>query len=97
MQTTHAESNSGPPRAQVANRKNGSILRRCLRQLLRDLIADTRGQDLIEYALLAGYISLVAVAAITQVGQGVSAAYANVAEVVADACGGNGTNCNGSF
>ena len=43
-----------------------------------DLAKDESGQDLIEYALLAGFISLVAVAAITSVGSGVNAIYVDV-------------------
>ncbi len=39
------------------------------------LMTDDSGQDLIEYALLAGFISLVAVAAITSVGTGVNNVY----------------------
>ena len=41
------------------------------------------GQDLIEYALLAGFISLVAVVAITQVGTGVNIVYGNINTQVA--------------
>ncbi len=39
------------------------------------LMTDDSGQDLIEYALLAGFISLVAVAAIINVGTGVNDVY----------------------
>ena len=42
------------------------------------LMSDESGQDLIEYALLAGFISLVAVVAITNVGAGVNNVYGNV-------------------
>lgn len=49
-----------------------------MRQLLVRLMRDDGGQDLIEYALLAGFISLVAVVAITNVGTGVNAVYGNV-------------------
>jgi Flp pilus assembly pilin Flp len=42
---------------------------------LRALARDTEGQDLIEYALLVGLISLVAVFAITQAGQSVLAIF----------------------
>ncbi len=52
------------------------------------LIRDDDGQDLIEYALLAGFISLVAVAAITSVGTGVNTVYANVQSQVAAIPGG---------
>lgn len=43
--------------------------------LLTTILRDDSGQDLIEYALLAGFISLVAVSAIIQVGQGVNEVY----------------------
>ena len=46
--------------------------------LIHRFVRDDEGQDLIEYALLAGFISLVAVVAITQVGTGVNAVYGNV-------------------
>lgn len=46
--------------------------------LFANLIRDESGQDLIEYALLAGFISLVAVVAITNVGAGVNTVYGNV-------------------
>ena len=42
------------------------------------LMSDESGQDLIEYALLAGFISLVAVVAITNVGTGVNNVYGSV-------------------
>jgi pilus assembly protein Flp/PilA len=42
------------------------------------LMSDESGQDLIEYALLAGFISLVAVVAITNGGAGVNNVYGNV-------------------
>lgn len=41
-------------------------------------VQDESGQDLIEYALLAGFISLVAVVAITNVGTGVNTVYGNI-------------------
>ena len=52
------------------------------------LISDESGQDLIEYALLAGFISLVAVLAITNVGSGVNTVYGNVQTQVAAIPGG---------
>ena len=54
------------------------------------LIHDDGGQDLIEYALLAGFISLVAVVAITQLGGGVSTVYGNIASVFSGCGGGSG-------
>ncbi len=47
-------------------------------ELLLRFMRNDEGQDLIEYALLAGFISLVAVVAITNVGTGVNAVYGNV-------------------
>lgn len=49
-----------------------------MKALLKRFVRDEEGQDLIEYALLAGFISLVAVTAITQVGTGVSGVYTNI-------------------
>jgi pilus assembly protein Flp/PilA len=49
-----------------------------MRKLFDRFVREETGQDLIEYALLAGFISLVAVLAITNVGQGVNTVYGNV-------------------
>jgi len=49
-----------------------------MKALLKRFVREEEGQDLIEYALLAGFISLVAVAAITQVGVGVNGVYNNI-------------------
>ena len=46
-------------------------------------------KTLIEYALLAGFISLVAVVAITNVGSGVNTVYGNVQAQVAQIPGGS--------
>jgi pilus assembly protein Flp/PilA len=46
--------------------------------LLKRFIREEDGQDLIEYALLAGFISLVAVTMITNVGVGVNGVYSNI-------------------
>lgn len=46
--------------------------------LLTRFVREDKGQDLIEYALLAGFISLVAVVAITNVGTGVNGVYNNI-------------------
>ena len=46
-------------------------------------VREDQGQDLIEYALLAGFISLVAVTAITNVGTGVNKVYGNINQQVA--------------
>ena len=45
---------------------------------MRALVRDDEGQDLIEYALLAGLISLVAVAAITTAGTNVNGIFEKI-------------------
>ena len=50
-----------------------------MKQLLISLVRDDQGQDLIEYALLAGLISLVCVLAITNVGTKVNGLFEDVA------------------
>ncbi|HEY6360662.1 MAG TPA: Flp family type IVb pilin [Vicinamibacterales bacterium] len=45
---------------------------------MRALVHDDEGQDLIEYALLAGLISLVAVAAITTAGENVNGIFEKI-------------------
>ena len=49
-----------------------------MRRLLLTLVNDTDGQDLIEYALLAGLISLAAVTAVLNVGGGVNTVWGGV-------------------
>jgi pilus assembly protein Flp/PilA len=49
-----------------------------MKALFNRFVREEAGQDLIEYALLAGFISLVAVAAITAVGTGLKGVYDNV-------------------
>ena len=49
-----------------------------MKQLLVSLVRDDQGQDLIEYALLAGLISLVCVLAITNVGTAVNDLFVDV-------------------
>ncbi len=49
-----------------------------MKNLFSKFVREETGQDLIEYALLAGFISLVAVVAITNVGTGVNAVYNNI-------------------
>ena len=56
-------------------------------QLFDRFIRDDTGQDLIEYALLAGFISFAAVGMITSVGTGLNSAYEDVASVFDDSCG----------
>ena len=49
-----------------------------MKALFNRFVREDAGQDLIEYALLAGFISLVAVVAITAVGTGINAVYNNI-------------------
>ncbi len=53
-----------------------------MRQLFRRAIREESGQDLIEYALLAGFISIVAVTAITSIGQQVNNWYTSYDTVI---------------
>jgi pilus assembly protein Flp/PilA len=62
-----------------------------MKALLNRFVRDEAGQDLIEYALLAGFISLVAVAAITNVGQGINQVYENINTQVGNIPGGSGS------
>ena len=54
-----------------------------MKNLFNRFVREDQGQDLIEYALLAGFISLVAVTAITNVGSGVNVVYGNINSQVA--------------
>ena len=49
-----------------------------MRRLLLTLVNDSDGQDLFEYALLAGLISLAAVTAVINVGGGVNTVWGGV-------------------
>ncbi len=50
---------------------------------IQTLIADDRGQDLIEYALLAGFVSLVVVMTVTNLGAAVNTIFSGVNTQVA--------------
>ena len=62
-----------------------------MKNLFNRFVREEQGQDLIEYALLAGFISLVAVLAITNVGVGVNAVYNNIDTQVKAIPGGGGS------
>ena len=49
-----------------------------MKNFMLSLICDEQGQDLIEYALLAGLISILCVAAVRGAGQKVSALFVSV-------------------
>ena len=54
-----------------------------MKRLIARFIGDDEGQDLIEYALLAGFISLVAIIAITLLGTGINEVFQGLADTVA--------------
>jgi len=56
-----------------------------MKNLIVSFVRDEQGQDLIEYALLAGFISLAVVTAVTQVGTALNGLYNNVEDKVNDA------------
>jgi len=60
-----------------------------MKTLFTRFVREEAGQDLIEYALLAGFISLVAVVAITNVGTGVNKVYGNIETQVEKIPGGS--------
>ena len=64
-----------------------------MRQWLLQLARADHGQDLIEYALLTGFISLVSVAIITSVGTGVNNVYGNIAGVFTTGSGSGTPTC----
>lgn len=53
-----------------------------MKKLFNRFVREDQGQDLIEYALLGGFIALVCVAGITTLGNNLSAWYQGVATVV---------------
>jgi len=60
-----------------------------MKTMFKRFVREEAGQDLIEYALLAGFISLVAVVAITNVGTGVNSVYGNIQTQVSKIPGGS--------
>jgi pilus assembly protein Flp/PilA len=59
--------------------------------LFMRFVREEQGQDLIEYALLAGFISLVAVTGITAVGTGVNGVYNNINTQIGSIPSGSGS------
>jgi pilus assembly protein Flp/PilA len=49
-----------------------------MKKLIAQFVRDEQGQDLIEYALLAGFISLAVVAVVTNVGKSLNSLYDKV-------------------
>jgi pilus assembly protein Flp/PilA len=60
-----------------------------MKNLLLRLVREDDGQDLIEYALLAAFISLAAVAAITQLGTAINNIYTKISNTLEGAGGGS--------
>jgi pilus assembly protein Flp/PilA len=56
-----------------------------MKALFNRFVREEKGQDLIEYALLAGFISLAAVGAVTAVGTELTTLYENVEDQIVDA------------
>jgi pilus assembly protein Flp/PilA len=62
-----------------------------LRKLLTRLLQDEEGQDLIEYALLATFVSLVAIGGATLLGKALNNWYSVVSTQVDNAAAGAGS------
>jgi len=60
-----------------------------MKTLAAQFVRDEQGQDLIEYALLAGFISLAVVTVVTQLGPSLNTLYGNV-KLNVDAAGSTG-------
>ncbi len=56
-----------------------------LTTLLRSLANDESGQNLIEYALVAGLVGLAAITAMTSLGSGISTAFTKVGNSLSSA------------
>jgi Flp pilus assembly pilin Flp len=66
------------------------------RHPFRRFIREELGQDLVEYALLLGFLALGAIAGLGSLGAGVSAKYTNIATALAGAGSGVPTSGAGS-
>lgn len=62
-----------------------------MRTLMVRALREECGQDLIEYALLAGFISVIAVTAITSIGSQVNSWYEGYGATVSSIPGGGGS------
>ena len=58
-----------------------------MKQLVLNIWNDNRGQDLIEYALMAGFVAVAAGAIMPQVSQNVSQIFSKVSSVMTQANG----------
>ena len=59
-----------------------------MRRLIARAVREDSGQDLIEYALLAGFISLIAIASITGIGVVVNSWYVGYGNTISTIPGG---------
>lgn len=55
-----------------------------INELVRNICRDNRGQDLIEYALMAGFVAVAAGAIMPQVGTSITTIFSRVNSVMAD-------------
>jgi pilus assembly protein Flp/PilA len=65
-----------PDSSQPINALNGD--RQIMKNIMISLVRDEQGQDLIEYALLAGLIAVICVASVTLAGSKVSELFSKV-------------------
>ena len=57
-------------------------------ELVKRIAREDEGQDMVEYALILGLISIIAVVAVTTTGTSISTIWTNVANAVTTAAGG---------
>ena len=55
--------------------------------ILKSVFADESGQDMVEYALILGLISIIAVGAVTATGTSIQTIWNNVSSAVSTAAG----------
>lgn len=53
------------------------------------IVADTKGQDLIEYALMAGFVAVAATAILPTIGTSISSIFSRVSNVTSSAAAGS--------
>ncbi len=56
-----------------------------MKQMIRRMWQDDDGQDMVEYALIAGLVSIIAVIAVTAAGQSINTVWTNVSNALAGA------------
>jgi pilus assembly protein Flp/PilA len=61
-----------------------------MKGLLRRLVREDEGQDLIEYALLAGFVALAVVTGMTALATALNETYENIGTKVGEVPGGGG-------